>query len=211
MDWTILAPAGSAVIAAFLGLIGLLFQARKNHHAAMEQIEANKNQSDAQIEANKKQAAIALKQAEAALEASRASATTAEATAESMVQDAFTRAYDAASKNWAHSQESLQKWCESQATELSRLSERQSKTEMALEAEKVRANKYEHLYALAIVYLHRVFGWVAEHLPGEDLPPPPPEIELDLSYETDKRRGFSPLITEVGRAARERAEEERDG
>lgn len=179
MNWTVWAPVLGVLVTAISGLVGLVFQARKNHRIALKQIELNKEQ----IRETRKQSSAALRQAEAALEASRASIRTAEATAEAAIQDAFTRAYEAASSNWSHSQEGLQKWCEAQTAELARLSERQSKTEMALEAEKIRASKYEHLYALAIVYLHRLFGWVAEHVPGESPPPPPPELRPDLELE----------------------------
>lgn len=179
MNWVVWGPVLGTLGGSILALVGLVFQAKKNHRIALEQIDLNKQQ----IREGRKQSEAALKQAEAALAASRASVRTAEATAEAAVQDAFSRAYDAAGKNWANSQEGLQKWCEAQTAELARLSERQSKTEMALEAEKVRANKFEHLYALAIVYLHRVFGWLAEHVPGESPPPPPPELRPDLELD----------------------------
>lgn len=95
-------------------------------------------------------------------------------------QDAFTRAYQAASDNWARYTEAMQKWCETQSAELSKLAHRQTQTDMALEAERMRANKNERLYATAIIYLRRIASWINENWPGVTLPPPPPEIEADL-------------------------------
>lgn len=105
---------------------------------------------------------------------------TAKKNAESTNRDAFTRAYEAASLNWARYTDAVQKWCESQSVELSKLSERQERTDLALQAEILARHKAERLYAVAIIYLRRIASWFAEHWPGEEMPPPPPELEPDL-------------------------------
>lgn len=106
---------------------------------------------------------------------------TAKKNLEATNRDAFTRAYEAASLNWARYTEGMQKWCSSQSDEFAKLSERQAKTDMALEAEILARHKAERLYSIAIIYLRRIASWWAEHWPGEALPPPPPELETDLN------------------------------
>jgi hypothetical protein len=52
--------------------------------------------------------------------------------------------------------------------------------EVRARAGEVRASKAEELYWLAVVWMRNLFAWAREHLPGVELPPPPPELERDL-------------------------------
>jgi hypothetical protein len=100
--------------------------------------------------------------------------------AEAAVQDAYTRAHEAARKDWGVHLEAVQRWCTTQAEELHELGQRQGATEMALEAEKTARGRAERLYRIALSYLHRIFSWAAYHVPGEPLPAPPPDLMADL-------------------------------
>src|SRR5271169_4635554 len=99
MNWAVWGPVLGVIAAALLGLLASLDKSKKDHHAAIAQIDALRIQADA-----------ASKQAEAALELARAGTRTAEATAKAAIDDTFTKAYEAASKNWAESNEAQQKW-----------------------------------------------------------------------------------------------------
>lgn len=165
--------AGIATVAVpGFTLLGIWLERRIKHKTADAALET--------AHAATKTAEGAKSQADAALESAHSAATTAHATAEAAVQDAFTRAYEAATKNFGIYLESVQKWCESQSLELAKLGDRLSKTEMSLEAERMRANKFEHRYRLALIYLQHLFSWIAERFPGEALPSAPAELKLDI-------------------------------
>lgn len=100
--------------------------------------------------------------------------------AKAAVQDAFTRAYEAADQHWARYNEGMQRWNESLAKDVASNSRRLATAEMHAAASELRATKSETLYRLAIIYLHTLASWFAEMMPGENLPPPPPELEGDL-------------------------------
>lgn len=110
----------------------------------------------------------------------RAANRTAEANADAVTQDAFTRAHEAARKDWAIHVEAMQRWCEAQAEEVQAIAERQATIVAELEAERSARGRAERLYRVALSYLHRIFSWVAYHVPGEALPPPPAEMVADL-------------------------------
>jgi hypothetical protein len=167
VNWAVWGPVFGTVGVAFLGLIGVIFQTRKTHRATLAQVEVTKTQSEA-----------AVRQADAALEAARASSKTAEVTAAAAIQDAITRATEANDKHWAIYLDAGQRRVEDLEKLVSKNAERIEQAELRSEAAEVRANKAEHLYAIATVYLRRVIRWINDNLPGEDYPPPPPELDL---------------------------------
>jgi hypothetical protein len=61
-----------------------------------------------------------------------------------------------------------------------RLGDRLEKVETRLDASEERADRAEGRYRTAIAYIRQIAEWVAERLPGHDMPPPPPELEADL-------------------------------
>jgi chromosome segregation ATPase len=169
MNWAVWGPVLGTMSAGVLGLIGLIFQSRKNHHAAIEQISVLQKQANA-----------ATKQAEAAMEAAKASVRTAEATAEAAIQDAFTRAYEAASRNWA-------RFCDANDRTIENLREQVAENNARIDESEIRAEGYrqardevEKKFRVAVAWMRRAIRWINENMPGASYPPLPSEIDLDL-------------------------------
>jgi hypothetical protein len=169
MNWNVWGPIVGALVTGILALVGIVVRARKDHHAAMEQVDVAKDQ-----------AAAAMKQAEAALESARAAARTAETTAQATTNDTFTRAYAAASKNWAEWNEAQQKWNEGLQKQISDNAARIDEAEMRAEADRQARDEAEKKFRIAVAWMRRCIRWIDENLPGSKYPPLPPEIDLDL-------------------------------
>jgi hypothetical protein len=169
MNWTLFAAIGGPFFTAMLGLVGMVITARKSHHAAMAVANAAKDQANA-----------AATQAQAALESARASTRVAESTAAAAIQDAITNANEANDKHWAIYLDAMQRRCEILEADINRHSARLEAAELKSEAAEVRANKSEHLYSIAIIYMRRVIRWINENLGVEDYPQPPAELNMDL-------------------------------
>ena len=169
MNWAVWGPVFGTVATAFVGLLGLVFQTRKSHRVALEQIELTKRQSEA-----------AVKQADAALEAGRAATKTAEATAAAAIQDAITKAVEANDKRWAIYGDMMERRCQSLEADTSKNAARIENAELRSEADREARNQAEKNFRTAMVYLRRVIRWINDVLPGEHYPPPPPELSLDL-------------------------------
>lgn len=169
MNWTVWGPVFGALGVAILGLIGVVFQARKDHHGALAQIDALKEQANA-----------ATIQANAALEAARASTRTAEATAQAAINDTFTKAYEAASANWARYTDAIEKRLAEQGDEIRETSERIDKAEMLAEADRQARDLAEKKFRIAEAWMRRTIRWIKENLPGADYPPVPSELDIEL-------------------------------
>lgn len=57
-----------------------------------------------------------------------------------------------------------------------RIQERLDSMEHRLDVAEALASKYR----IAVVYIRQICEWVADRLPGRDMPKPPPELEADL-------------------------------
>lgn len=177
INWSVWAPVLGVLVTAICGLVGLIFQARKNHRIALEQIAINKEQ----IREGRKQSEAALKQADAALEASKASAKTAHATAEAAIQDAFTRAYEAASSNWSRFCDANDRTIESFRQQVGDLNDRIEESEIRSEGYRQARDEAEKNLRIALAWIRRALRWINEQLPGAtSYPPLPPELDLDL-------------------------------
>lgn len=64
---------------------------------------------------------------------------------------------------------------------LAEVERRLGDSEIRAQAAEIRAHRSEGLYSLAVVYLRRLSTWVNDHWPDENVPPPPPELERDLT------------------------------
>src|ERR1700739_4219224 len=142
MNWVVWGPILATLVTAIIGLIGIIITASKTHHGAMEQANA------------------AMKQADAALRTAQASEKTAEATAAAAIQDAITRATEANDKHWAIYLDAGQKRIEQLEADVSKNAQRIEAAELKAEAAQVRADRSEHLYSIAIIYLRRVIRWI---------------------------------------------------
>lgn len=177
MNWAIWGPTLGTVVAAFLGLLGLIFKTRKDHHAALAQIEATKKQADADVT----RADAAKIEAQAALDSARAVAKTAEATAAAAINDTFTRAYDAAGKNWARFCDANDRTIESLREQVTDNTERVDQAEMRAEADRQARDEAEKKFRIAVAWMRRAIRWIELNLPGATYPPLPPELDLDLT------------------------------
>lgn len=169
MNWAVWGPILGALGTAILGLIGVIFQARKDHHAAIAQIETLKEQANA-----------ATIQANAALETARASTRTAEATAQAAINDTFTKAYAAASDNWARYTDAIEKRLAKQDEEIADTGRRIDEAEMRAEADRQARDLAEKKFRIAEAWMRRTIRWIKENLPGADYPPIPPELDIEL-------------------------------
>lgn len=169
MNWTIWGPVFGSLVVAVIGLLGVLFQAKKNHQASLEQIDTLKEQANA-----------ATIQANAALEAARASTKTAEATAQAAINDTFTKAYAAASENWARYTDAIAKRLQEQGEEIVENAKRIDKAERLAEADRQARDVAEKKFRIAEAWMRRTIRWIKENLPGADYPPIPPELDIEL-------------------------------
>ncbi|MBZ4576089.1 hypothetical protein [Mycobacterium avium] len=169
MNWSVWGPVFGSLIVAVIGLLGVVFQVYKNHQAAREEIGTLRQQADA-----------ATIQANAALEAARASTRTAEATAQAAINDTFTKAYEAASANWARYTDAIEKRLAEQGEEIVENAKRIDKAEMLAEADRQARDVAEKKFRIAEAWMRRCIRWIKENLPGADYPPVPPELDIEL-------------------------------
>jgi chromosome segregation ATPase len=169
VNWTVWGPVLGTLVTAILGLSGLVFKARKDHHAALEQSKADIAHADA-----------AKLEAQAALESARATAKTAEATAAAAINDTFTRAYDAASQNWARFCDANDKTIRDLRDQIAENTARVDQAEIRAEADRQARDEAEKKFRIAVAWMRRAIRWINENLPGAAYPPLPPEIDLDL-------------------------------
>lgn len=148
-----------------LALIGVLLAPELGRRAGRKTVDAVLKQA----EAAQGQAEAAKEEAEAAKE---------EAAAE--MRKAVAAEREAASADWA-------RFVDAQDRQIARLTDdvadnqkRIADAEMRSAASDLRASKAENLYSVAIIYLHSVYDWASQQLPGVRPPPPPPEIASDL-------------------------------
>jgi hypothetical protein len=104
----------------------------------------------------------------------------ANVTADAANRDAFTRADDAAEQRWARYTDGMYKGQAQVWDRLSTVEKRMDELEIRNESLEIRATKAEQLVSLAVVYLHRLIGWINDNLPGGNYPAPPPELNLNL-------------------------------
>lgn len=169
MNWAVWGPVLGVNGAALLALIGALVQTLKSHHATLQQIEVTKKQS-----------AAAVTQADAALEVARANTKTAEATAAAAIQDAITKAIASNDQHWALYLDAGQKRIEQLEKDIAKNASRIDAAELKAEAAQVRADRSEHLYSIAIIYMRRLIRWIDKTVPDEGYPPIPTELQMDL-------------------------------
>jgi heme exporter protein D len=169
MNWVIWGPVLGVIGASLIALLANVYQSRKNHHAALQQIGVLQEQANA-----------AKTQAEAALKTAQASATTAEAMAEAAIQDAFTRAYDAASKNWARFCDANDRVIDGLREQVAENNDRIDQAEIRAEGYRQARDEVEKKFRIAVAWMRRAIRWINENMPGAAYPPLPTEIDLDL-------------------------------
>jgi hypothetical protein len=163
-------------LAAILGLISLIVAAlvdrrAKNrtadaaHITAQAQRDAVRAQKDAQV--------LAVKAADKAAE-------TAARTAEAEMREAVAAEREAQARQWAQITEGMQKWNESLQRDIEKNSRRIDEAELRALADRERADRNERLYSIAIIYLRKLVRWIDDVVPGEDYPPIPVELKMDL-------------------------------
>lgn len=148
-------PAAGVVLAA---LIAAIF----SHHTATKSNEAN--------EASNKLAAKAAEKA----------ATTAAHVAEAEMREAVANERDAAAREWAKITEGMQRWNESLQADIKENARRIDEAELRALADRERAERNERAYSKAIIYLRKILRWIDDTVPGENYPPIPPELKVDL-------------------------------
>lgn len=96
--------------------------------------------------------------------------------ADAAMHAALTDEREAISADWDRYTGRLQEWAGSLHRRVGELECRVGDAEKKADVAEVRAARAERMYEVAVDYLRRVSVWVAERLPGDELPPPPVEL-----------------------------------
>lgn len=164
------------ILAAVLGLIGIivgtLADRRAKHRTAEAAVVAAQAQSDA-VKAQRDAQTLAAKAADQAAEA-------AARKAEAEMRKAVADEREAQARHWAQITEGMQRWNESLQEDIKENSRRIDEAELRALADRERAERSERLYSKAIIYLRKLIRWIDDTIPGEQYPPIPPELKMDL-------------------------------
>lgn len=172
MNWN----QAASFIGPALGLLGVIVAAladRRAKHRTAEAAFAAAEAQKAAVEAQREAQQDAAKAAERAAEA-------ASQTAEAEMRKAVSAEREAQAKQWAQITEGMQRWNESLQEDIKENARRIDEAELRALADRERAERNERAYSKAIIYLRKLIRWIDDTIPGEEYPPIPPELKMDL-------------------------------
>jgi hypothetical protein len=172
VNWVAAAAVGGPIIGLVATVFAALVDRRAKHRTAEAAVMAAQAQQDAasaQRDAQKEAAKAADKAADAAMRV-----------AEVEMRKAVAAEREAQAKQWAQITEGMQRWNESLQKDIKENARRIDDAELRALADKERADRNERLYSKAVIYLRKLVRWIDDVIPGEEYPPIPPELNVDL-------------------------------